>query len=152
MECRFCSVNEERQRIIWRGTYVYAMLSNPEMQVDLQILVIPYLHVAHLSDLPDEEYWELSNTARMFQKKIRESGPDFGCDFRQHDRPFMRGDRIEKVDGVPTKMDHVHIHLILRSYNDRLYQEVQAFEKFTIVPPEAMRRKEESVKHILFPL
>lgn len=141
MRCRFCSVNEERQQIIWRGTYVYAILSNPEMQVDLHLLVIPYRHIVHLSDLFPEERYEFIDVMAHFQRKMRESGPGLGCDLRQHDRPFLP-ESEEKVD-------HVHGHLILRSFNDTLYKEVQRFERFTRIPPEEMRRREERVKRLL---
>ena len=141
MACRFCSIDEKRQQIIWRSTHVYALLSNPEMQVNLHLLVIPYRHVMHLSDLTVEEFQDFFITIVEFQRKIRESGFGLGCDLRQHDRPFL-AESEEKVD-------HVHGHLILRSYNDRLYREVQRFEKFTMIPPEEMRLKEHKVKQLL---
>lgn len=151
MVCGFCSANDykERQRIIWRGTHCYALLSNPELQVKMHMLIIPYQHITHLSELTRTERQDLFDTAITFQQKIRESGPGLGCDLRQNDRPFLLESNSKKVDGVPTKMDHVHIHLILRSYNDRLYQEVQHFEKFIMVPPEEMRLKEAHVKQLL---
>lgn len=117
------------------------MLSNPEMQVNFHLLVIPYRHVVHLSDLTDEEYWDYSKAMREFQKRIRESGAGLGCDSQQNNRPFLP-ESEEKVD-------HVHGHLILRFFNDALYQESQKFERFTMIPPEAMRWKEKQARQIL---
>ena len=139
--CPFCQIDEERQQVLIRHQYVYVMPSNPMLRVKKHLLVIPYRHVVHLSALTSEERRDFFDTAVDLQQKIRESQPGLGCDFRQNDRPFL----LES----PVKVNHVHGHLLLRSFNDILYQEVQTFERFDRLSPEEMRQEEREIRRLL---
>ena len=139
--CRFCTIDSQRQQIIWRGELIYAILSNPKRHVDLHLLVIPVRHVEHLSDLSADERREFFDTIIEFQQKIRESEVGLGCDFSQHDRPFLPESEV--------KVNHIHGHLALRSYRDIFWREVQRHEKFDLIPPAQMRLEERRMKNLL---
>ncbi len=55
-----------------------------------------------------------------FQGKIINSLAK-GCDIRQNYRPFQAENNL--------KIDHLHIHLQPREFEDRLYSKCQIFEK-----------------------
>ena len=77
MRCRFCFVDEERQHVIWQGQHVFLLISNPEIQVDMHMLVIPCRHVEHLWDLTPEERQEFFDTWIWVQQKIIKSVFDY---------------------------------------------------------------------------
>jgi len=76
------------------------------------LLIIPKRHVLNLSELTVEEKQELFDTAIEYQEKILKSVAS-GCDLKQHNRPFIQENDL--------KVDHVHIHLQPREYEDELY-------------------------------
>jgi len=110
------------------------------LQVQCHLLVIPYRHVEHLTALTPKERQDFFDTAILFQQKIRKSASGRGCDFRQHDRPFLPESAV--------KVNHVHGHLLLRSYGDVLYKEVQIFEQFRLLSPEDTRHEMEILKRM----
>ncbi len=118
--CPFCSVDENRQRILVERKRVYIMPSNP-MLVPHHLLVIPKRHVELPSELTAGERYELFETVIEFQEKIRATSRGMGCDVRQNCRPFLPQDDY--------KVDHVHYHLLQRQFGDELYQKTQIFEK-----------------------
>lgn len=118
MECPFCNINKEKTRIIKETDKVLVILSNPRL-VEGHLLVIPKRHVEKLSELNDDEKKELFDTVIEFQENILKSAS--GCDIRQHYRPFQKQDNL--------KVNHLHIHLLPREFEDELYKKCQIYEK-----------------------
>ncbi|PIQ69941.1 hypothetical protein COS55_00985 [Candidatus Shapirobacteria bacterium CG03_land_8_20_14_0_80_40_19] len=118
MDCPFCNIDKEKNRIIKEGKYVYVVLSNPRL-VDGHLLIVPKRHIEKPSELKEEEKKELLDTAIEFQEKIL-SKFSSGCDIRQNCRPFQKQSQL--------KVNHVHFHLLPREFKDELYQKCQIFE------------------------
>jgi len=119
MSCPFCQIDKERTRIIKEGRHVYVCLSSPRL-MEGHLLVLPKRHVEKISDLNEDERKELFDTMIEYQEKIiRSLAP--GCDIRQNYRPFQKQDNL--------KLDHLHIHLLPREFEDELYKKCQIFEK-----------------------
>jgi len=118
MDCPFCNIDKEKNRIIKEGKYVYVVLSNPRL-VDGHLLIVPKRHMEKPSELKEEEKKELLDTAIEFQEKIL-SKFSSGCDIRQNCRPFQKQSQL--------KVNHVHFHLLPREFKDELYQKCQIFE------------------------
>lgn len=117
--CPFCHIDPTRQKILKHGSRVSVMPSNPQLTPG-HLLVIPVRHVTELSQLDADECRELFDTAIMFQEKIVKRDIGNGCDIRQHWRPFLPESAF--------KVDHVHMHLLPRKFNDPLYTEAQILE------------------------
>ena len=60
------------------------------------------------------------DTVLQYQDKILKCVSN-GCDIRQHCRPFLPEGR--------TKVNHVHFHLIPRTFKDELYARSQVCEE-----------------------
>jgi diadenosine tetraphosphate (Ap4A) HIT family hydrolase len=118
MVCPFCKINELRNRIIKEKKYVFVTLSNPRLMSG-HLLVIPKRHVEKLSELSEEERKELFDTAIEFQDKIT-SSISAGCDLSQHFRPFLPESDL--------KVDHTHIHLKPRNFEDEVFHKCNRFE------------------------
>lgn len=119
MNCPFCDINEEQTKMIKEGKNVYVCFSNPRLMRG-HLLVVSKRHVEKISGLDGEERKELFDTVIEFQEKILKNISK-GCDIGQHYRPF------QEQDGL--KIDHLHIHLQPREFNDDLYETCQIFEK-----------------------
>jgi len=115
--CPFCK--QDKSFLIKDGKFVYVRLSNPRL-VDGHLLVIPKRHIERLSELTEEERTEIFNMTAELQDKIlgRFSA---GCDVRQNCRPFLPQGRL--------KVDHLHIHLLPREFDDELYKKSMISEK-----------------------
>jgi len=83
------------------------------------LLVIPKRHVEKLQELNTNERKEVFDTTLEYQNKIIENVAS-GCDIRQHYRPFLSEN--------DTKVDHAHIHLHPRKFEDELYTKSQQYE------------------------
>jgi len=114
--CPFCK--RERSLLIKDGKLIYVQLSNPRL-VDGHLLVIPKRHVEQLSELNAEEREELLALMAEFQGKITGRFAT-GCDVRQNYRPFLQQGKL--------KVDHLHVHLLPREFEDELYKKSMAFE------------------------
>ena len=114
--CPFCK--QERSLLIKNGKLVFVQLSNPRL-VDGHLLVIPKRHVEQLSELNTEERDELLSLIAEFQAKITGRFAT-GCDVRQNYRPFLQQGRL--------KVDHLHVHLLPREFEDELYKKSMTFE------------------------
>jgi ATP adenylyltransferase len=114
--CPFCK--QERSLLIKDGKLVFVQLSNPRL-VDGHLLVIPKRHVGRLSDLTEEERKEILDMTADFQDKILGRFSS-GCDVRQNSRPFLPQSKL--------KVDHLHIHLLPREFEDELYKKSMIFE------------------------
>ncbi len=132
MDCPFCNINKEKTRIIKEGKNVFVVFSNPRL-VKGHLLVIPKRHVVKISELNAKEKKELFDTVIEFQEKILKKISS-GCDIRQNYRPF------QKQGGL--KVNHLHIHLLPREFEDELYQKCQINEKeiFTNLKEEEIKR------------
>jgi len=115
--CPFCK--QDKSLLIKDGKLVYVQLSDPRL-VDGHLLVIPKRHVERLAELTEEERKEIFDMTAEFQDKVlgRFSA---GCDVKQNCRPFLSQSRL--------KVDHLHIHLLPREFEDELYTKSMIFEK-----------------------
>lgn len=83
------------------------------------LLVIPVRHVEKLIDLSWDEKKELFQLVEEYEEKILKNIAK-GCDIRQNYRPFIPQSR--------TKVNHLHIHLLPREFQDSFYHDVSQFE------------------------
>jgi len=132
MKCPFCEINKEKTRIIKQGKHCYVCFSNPRLMPG-HLLVISNRHVEKISELNREEREELINFVVEFQEKILNNITE-GCDIRQNYRSFQAQDGL--------KLDHLHIHLQPREFEDDLYKKCQISEKdiFKPFPQEEINR------------
>jgi len=119
MTCPFCTINEEKTKIIKEKTHVKIILSNPRLMPG-HLLVIPNKHVEKISQLNETEKKELFDTVIEYQEKIL-SKLMIGCDISQHYRPFIKDNKL--------KISHLHFHLQPREFEDELYKKVQKFDR-----------------------
>lgn len=89
------------------------------------LLVISKRHIEKLSELSKDEKEELFNLVIEYQEKILNNIAK-GCDIRQNCRLFQKQDNL--------KLDHLHIHLQPREFEDELYQKSQISEKNIFKP------------------
>lgn len=116
MDCRFCTIiNNETERIVAYRAHCFVLLSNPRL-VPGHLLVIPRRHVEKPSELTEEERKDFFDTVLEFQDYIL-AQVSSGCDLRQHCKPFLPESRL--------KVNHVHMHLLPREFQDELYQHSQ---------------------------
>ncbi len=88
------------------------IFSNPRLMRG-HLLVIPKRHVEQPWELTAVELKELFQHIHNLQKKITET-LGTGCDVRQNYRPFMKQGKL--------KVDHLHFHLLPRTFQDELYE------------------------------
>lgn len=116
--CPFCQIDPDRTTVVRSYSFTRAILSNPRL-VPGHLLLIPIRHVELLSQLEKQELNELVTLIMQYQEKIV-CGLTPGCDLRQNYHPF------EPQGAV--KVDHLHVHVIPRELNDKLYTDVQLAE------------------------
>lgn len=120
MTCPFCNIAANNtERILKQTKHTFIVLSNPYL-VPGHFLVIPKRHVEKFSELTEEERKDLFDEAIKLEEKILTTLSS-GCDMSQHFRPFIKQNRL--------KVNHLHIHLRPREFEDELYQKVQRYEK-----------------------
>ncbi|MBS3125561.1 HIT family protein [Candidatus Woesearchaeota archaeon] len=119
MNCPFCTIDKGKTKSIQEKEHVLVVFSNPRLMPG-HLLVIPKRHVERPSELNADERKELFDTAIEFQEKILTKFAK-GCDISQHCRPFLPESW--------TKVNHVHLHLRPREFEDELYQKSQKGEK-----------------------
>ena len=124
MKCVFCEIDKDKTKIIKQGNYCYVCFSNPRL-MPAHLLVISKRHVEKMSELNKEEREELINFVIEDQDKIVNNIAE-GCDIKQNYRPFQAQDGL--------KLDHLHIHLQPREFEDELYKRSQIFEKDIFKP------------------
>lgn len=130
MPCPFCILNRDRSRVFDERELVYVMFSNPQLMV-YHTLVIPKRHVEMPWELTMDERRELWDVLIEYQDKIT-SKLSTGCDVRQHYRPFL--------SESSHKINHVHYHLLPRTFEDEYYRVSQVHENllWKHVTPEAL--------------
>jgi len=119
MSCPFCNIDKKRNTVIKHCKDVFVMFSNPRL-MEGHLLVVPKRHVEKISELNEEEKKELFDTVIEYQEKILENIAP-GCDIRQHYRPFLKQSEL--------KVNHLHIHLQPREFDDELYKKCQIYHK-----------------------
>jgi len=117
-KCPFCKLDKQRTRILKENKLFYVVLSNPAL-VHGHLLIIPKRHVGKFSELNSKELNDLSKLIKKFNQIILKKFK--GCDTEIHYRPF------QKEDGI--KVNHLHIHLKPRGFQDNLYKKCQVYEK-----------------------
>ena len=116
--CVFCNLDKEK--IIRETENTVTILSNPYLMKG-HCLVIPKKHYEKFSEIPEDIRLELINKAINVGDLLIEKLNATGVDIKQNYRPFL-------VDGK-YKRDHLHIHVIPRWLEDKLYSECQVYEK-----------------------
>ncbi len=120
MECRFCDLETKgKQKVLDVRKHCTVIFSNPRLMRG-HLLIIPKRHVLNLGDLNDEEQKELFDTTIYYQDKILKNIAS-GCDIKQHNRPFISENDL--------KVDHLHIHLQPREFEDELYLKSGIFDR-----------------------
>ncbi len=115
-ECPFCQNNKER--LLFETDRVKVIFSDPRL-TEGHLLVIPKRHVEELWNLSDAELKEILSQLKVLQKKISKT-IGTGCDIRQNYRPFLNQNKL--------KVDHLHFHLIPRTFEDEIYHRTQKDE------------------------
>ena len=115
--CPFCSINPSR--ILRETDGARVMMSDPRLMKG-HLLVTPKRHVEQPWELTDTELKEIFAHVRGLQKKLSET-LGTGCDIRQNYRPFIKQGRL--------KVDHLHFHLLPRTFEDELYEKSMVYEK-----------------------
>jgi len=120
MNCPFCDIIEnQKEKFIREGKNTIVILSDPKL-MDGHMLVIPKRHVEKISELNIEERNELFDQVVKLQEEILEKIAT-GCDITQHFRPFINQNSL--------KVDHLHVHIRPREFEDDLYKKVQIHER-----------------------
>ncbi len=127
MDCRFCKIITDGQKILKQTEYSVVILSDPRLMPG-HLLVVPKRHIEKLSELTPEERADIIDQTIRTQEKILAAGTP-GCDIAEHFRPF--------IPENPWKVDHLHMHLRPRALDDELYTKVQIYEKEIFREPEA---------------
>lgn len=126
--CPFCEINPIRNRTLQESEHVRVIFSNPRLMKG-HLLVIPKRHVEQPWELTEVELKEIFSHIHGLQQKIS-STLGTGCDIRQSYRPFMKQGRL--------KVDHLHFHLLPRTFQDDLYEKSMKYETdiFSELPPK----------------
>ena len=125
MECRFCDLETKgKQKVLNISKHCVVIFSNPRLMKG-HLLIIPKRHVLNLKDLSEEEQKELFDLTIYYQDKILKNFAS-GCDIKQHNRPFIMENDL--------KVDHLHIHLQPREFEDELYLSSQIFDREIFKP------------------
>lgn len=125
MRCRFCNLEEkETHHIVETFEHCLVIFSNPRLMPG-HLLVVPKRHVLSLGELDTDERRELFDTVIAYQEKILQHIAT-GCDIRQHNRPFLPENDL--------KVDHIHLHLQPRHFEDELYRKSQIHDREIFKP------------------
>lgn len=116
--CPFCEIDPVRNRTLQESEHARVIFSNPRLMKG-HLLVIPKRHVEQPWDLEEHELKQIFSHIHDLQKRIS-SSLGTGCDVRQNYRPFMKQGRL--------KVDHLHFHLLPRTFQDDLYERSMKYE------------------------
>lgn len=116
--CPFCNIDPVRNKTLQESEHVRVIFSNPRL-VKGHLLVTPKRHVEQPWELTEAEVKDIFEHIHVLQKKLSET-LGTGCDIRQNYRPFMKQGRL--------KVDHVHFHLLPRTFQDDLYEKSMRYE------------------------
>jgi histidine triad (HIT) family protein len=79
------------------------------------ILVVPKRHYENITQIPDNELFDIIKTIKIMEKRLIEKLKAKGVDLRQNYRPFVPESKLRK--------GHIHFHLIPRSFEDLVYKQ-----------------------------
>jgi ATP adenylyltransferase len=117
--CVFCQkLAEDRDAenyVVWRGTHC-AIVLNVYPYNNGHLMIIPYLHVPSLEDLPAEVQAEVMTTINKSLRLIRRSMQPDG---------FNIGVNIGRAAGAGIE-SHVHVHVVPRWAGDTNFMPVLA--------------------------
>ena len=82
MNCPFCNIDKNRDKILYESKHSIVIFSNPRLMIG-HLLVIPKRHVEKLYELNMEERNDLFDNVIEFQKRILQNLAG-GCDIRQN--------------------------------------------------------------------
>ena len=128
--CAFC--HPDPSCILEETKDVLVMVSNPRLMKG-HLLIIPKRHVERPWELDENESHELFTRIHHFQKKLSQSFGT-GCDLRQNYRPFIKEGEL--------KVDHLHFHLLPRTFEDELYEKSMIYEKDIFQPLQPLEADE----------
>lgn len=114
-DCPFCDLKE---RILKENERAFVLLSNPR-KTPGHFLVIPKRHVEKPWDIEVAELQDVFSLIGFIEQRLVEHFGG-GCDMRQNYRPFLPQGRL--------KVDHIHYHVIPRTFKDTIYEKVEQFE------------------------
>jgi diadenosine tetraphosphate (Ap4A) HIT family hydrolase len=123
-DCPFCEINRTRNRIVHETEHSLTLLSNPRL-LPGHALVIPKRHIEQPWDLRPEELADIFKEIWRVEQKMLKTDLATGVDIRQNYRPFLAQGRL--------KVNHLHFHILPRTFQDELYQTSMRFEVFTDV-------------------
>jgi ATP adenylyltransferase len=110
-DCFFCAmvkeVEDEKNLILFRGKHVFVVL-NKFPYTNGHLMVVPYLHVASLTNLPKEALMELIETTREAIEWLKKA---------MNPQGFNVGMNLGKVAGAGLE-DHLHMHIVPRWTGD----------------------------------
>lgn len=116
--CRFCSIDTFKTRTIKTYKYTFVVFSNPRLMPG-HILVIPKRHVEKLTDLKIAERKELFDVVSIYCDKVLK----FSSGYNIHHN------YMPMLDESKTKVNHMHIHIWPREFNDELYLKMLIHEQ-----------------------
>lgn len=137
IDCPFCNIDRLKTLTLQESDNVRVVLSTPRLMKG-HLLVIPKRHVEQPWDLSETELKEVFLHIHELQKCISET-LGTGCDIRQNYRPFMKQGRL--------KVDHLHFHLLPRTFKDDLYERSMKYE--TDIFADLSKDEGEEVRSIL---
>lgn len=135
--CPFCEIDATRNRTLKESRHARVIFSNPRLMKG-HLLVTPKRHVEQPWELTEVELKEIFSHIHELQRKIA-STLGTGCDIRQNYRPFMKQGRL--------KVDHLHFHLLPRTFQDDLYERSMKYETeiFTDLPDDEANEVREAL-------
>jgi len=110
--CIFCNIKKEE--IIAETKFCYVIPDKYPVSRG-HILVVPKNHCENIVQIPDKELFDIIKTIKIMEKKMLENLKVKGIDLRQNYRPFVPEGKLRK--------NHVHFHLIPRSFEDLIYKQ-----------------------------
>lgn len=115
--CVFCTVpdieDEDESLILFRGEHAYVMM-NRYPYTNGHLLVIPYQHIAMLTDVPGDVQVEMLQQVNMCLEVLREVMQPHG---------FNVGLNLGATAGAGIK-DHLHFHVVPRWTGDTSFMAV----------------------------
>lgn len=127
--CPFCNPLE---RIIKSNDNANLLLSDPR-KVPGHLIVVPKRHIEKPWELTDQEITDIFKLIFLAEQKLIGHLGE-GCDIRQNYRPFIKQNKL--------KIDHIHFHVIPRSYHDFIYQKVERYETDIFAELDDLERSE----------
>lgn len=120
--CVFCDAVErnqdEKMLIVWRGKACFIMM-NLYPYNNGHLLVLPYRHVAALSDLTDEERLDMMKAVQVSMQVLERAMNPHG---------FNIGSNLGRVGGAGI-VDHIHFHVVPRWNGDTNFMPILAETK-----------------------